>query len=405
MAVGSKPDFSLYYWHRGKTNHYRFTNVWSTIAGSATKSGSVDGTNSEARFNQPVGLVMDKAGDLFVTDALNHTIRRMSASADDGGWTINTLAGTPGRSGSSDGTNGTARFNEPTGIAVDGVGNLFVADTLNDTIRKVSPMGTNWVVTTVAGLAGTNGFGDGTNQIARFNRPLGIAVDPEGIVYVADSFNHIIREVRPVGTNWVVKTIAGSPLSPGKADGVRVAARFDEPSGITLDGVGNLYVADQLNCTIRKLRLAGTNWVVSTIAGVAGLRGWSDGVFPWSTFGTPCAISMDAQTNLYVTDSGNYNIRKMTPVGTNWLVSTLGGLAGARGTNDGPGTYARFNCPCGIAVNEKGNLYYVADSLNDTIRAGGGSFIQTNIILGRWVQPGQPVSIGSHGFIRSGSLP
>lgn len=390
---------SPWYWHPPKTNHSRLTNVWSTIAGLAMTPGSVDGTNNTARFDQPVGLAMDKAGYLYVADTFNHTIRQMSPDPDSSKWTITTIAGTPGLSGSADGRNGAARFNRPTGIAVDGTGNLFVADTLNDTIRKVSQDGTNWVVTTIAGLAGTNGFRDGTNRIARFNRPLGIAADSEGTLYVADSFNHTIREIKPVGADWVVRTIAGSPLSSGRADGVRLAARFNQPAGIALDGAGNLYVADELNCTIRELRLAGTNWVVSTIAGVPGARGWDDGIFPWSSFGAPCAISVDADANLYVADSSNCNIRKMTSLGTNWLVSTLGGLAGAYGTNDGTGTEARFYCPSGIAVNTKGNVYFVADSLNNTIRAGGGTTMVTNFTVGRWEQPGRGIGYDEHGFI------
>lgn len=284
------------------TNLFQFTNVWTTIAGAAAVTGSQDGTNTEARFHQPFGMALDRAGNLFVTDALNHTIRRMSPSGSQ--WITVTIAGTPGLSGSSDGTNGTARFNQPTGIAADTLGNLFVADTLNNTVRSISFIGTNAIVTTIAGFARTNGIRDGTNSIARFNRPLGIAVDHHGILYVTDSFNHTVREIRHLGTNWIVKTIAGSPLNPGKADGIRWAARFNQPAGITCDPAGNLYVADQVNATIRELRLDDTNWVVKTIAGYPGMRGWNDGLFPSSRFGTPLAISIDTETNLYVTDSG-----------------------------------------------------------------------------------------------------
>lgn len=372
--------------------------MWQTIAGAPRLPGSVDGTNNQARLNQPVGLARDKTGDLFVADAFNHTIRRMSTNGST--WTITTIAGTPGLSGSADGTNGAARFNQPTGIALDSAGNLFVADTLNNTIRKVTAMGGNWVATTIAGLAGSNGSRDGTNRVARFNRPLGIAVNRQGVIYVADSFNHTIREIRPVGTDWVVKTIAGFPLSSGKNDGVRFAARFNQPNGIAVDRSGNLYVTDQLNSTIRKLRPVGTNWVVSTIAGLPGMRGANDGANAWSRFGTPCAISIDASDHLYVTDSGNHNIREMIPLGTNWLVSTLGGWAGESGTNNGTGTSARFACPCGIAVNEEGDVYYVADSLNDTIRAGGNTIWVTNIFFGQWIrQPALifPVNVGNVG--------
>jgi len=401
MVVGSKFE-PAYRWIPGQTNRYQFTNVWTTIAGSATEPGNDDGTNTDARFNQPFGLAMDPAGNLFVADTLNHTIRRMSPVESQ--WITTTVAGTPGLSGSADGTNNTARFNQPTGIAADALGNLFVSDSLNNTIRKIRIIGTRAIVTTIAGLPGIKGFRDGTNHVAAFNRPMGIAVDHHGIIYVADSLNHTIREIRPRGSNWVVKTIAGSPLSPGKADGMWLGARFNQPAGITLDPAGNLYVADQLNSTIRKMHLSGTNWIVSTIAGFPGMRGWNDGLFPSSRFSTPSAISADTQTNLYVTDSSNNNIRKMTPIGTNWLVSTLAGWSGSRGTNSGLATDTQFSYPSAIAVNTDGSLYYVADSLNDTIRAGGRTVNMTNILLGTWQQ--MPVVKSGKGFlIRSGTSP
>src|SRR5438128_2351048 len=161
MAAGSKPDRSIMYWHPPITNYLQITNYWTTVAGAAMTPGSDDGTNNQARFNQPVGLAMDKDGDLFVTDAFNHTIRQMFTNGPS--WTIRTIAGTPGLSGSYDGTNGAARFNQPTSIALDGAGNLFVADTLNHTIRMMRWDGKNWVVTTIACFAGTKGFRDSTN--------------------------------------------------------------------------------------------------------------------------------------------------------------------------------------------------------------------------------------------------
>ena len=386
---GNMTSTTFYSWVPARTNHTHYSNVWTTIAGTAGVSGSKDGTNHEAQFNQPMGLAMDNAGKLYVADTLNHTIRQMYTNGST--WNISTIAGTPGVSGSSDGTNAAARFNHPTGIAVDGVGNLFVADSLNNTIRKITPNGANWVVTTIAGLPGTNGFRDGTNRIARFNRPMGIAIDPgiQGILYVADTFNHTIREIRPEGTNWIVKTIAGSPLTPGRNDGVRWAAHFNRPTGITRDDAGNLYVADELNCTIRKLRLFGTNWVVNTIAGLAGVPGSDDGAISWDRLGNPCGISIDAGTNLYVSDFSNCNIRKMTPSGTNWIATSLGGRVGTSGTNDGIPNYVRFSGPSGIAVNPKGSTYFVVDSLNNTIRIGGGKSTDTNIFLGHWIVVGR----------------
>ena len=166
-------------------------------------------------------------------------------------YTFTTLAGSSG-SGSADGTNSAARFAWPCGTAVDTNGNVYVADFGNDTIREVTPVGTNWVVTTLAGLAGSPGSANGAGSAARFNGPNGVAVDSAGNLYVADSGNNTIREVTPVGTNWVVTTLAGG-LVPGSADGTNSAARFNYPCTVTLDTNGNLYVADTKNNTIRKV--------------------------------------------------------------------------------------------------------------------------------------------------------
>ncbi len=127
--------------------------------------------------------------------------------------------------------------------------------------------GTNWIVTTIAGLAGTNGFSDGTNFDARFNYPYGLTVDSAGNLFVADCQNAVIRKISPIGTNWVTTTIAGQANSPGHVDGIGQDARFYGPTGITIDGAGNLFVVEAWNATIRKLSPAGTNWLVTTIGG------------------------------------------------------------------------------------------------------------------------------------------
>src|SRR5207248_1141625 len=183
-----------------------------------------------------------------------------------------TIAGT-NVLGNSDGTNSTARLNHPYAITADPSGNVFVADTYNNTIRKLTSVGTNWVVTTVAGLATVSGNADGTNGTARFSSPAALALDSGGNLYVADTMNHTIRKVAPVGTNWVVTTLAGSPGVSGSANGSNSTARFNSPAGITIDNGGHLFVADSLNSTIRKLRSSGTNWIVSTLAGSAGALG------------------------------------------------------------------------------------------------------------------------------------
>ena len=162
------------------------------------------------------------------------------------------LAGLAGSPGSADGTNSAARFNGPQGVAVDSAGNVYVADEFNDTIRQVTPVGTNWVVTTLAGLAGHHASADGTNSAVRFAYPAGVAVDSAGNLYVADNDNFSIRKMTPVGTNWVVTTLAGQSGYFAEIDGTGSAARFFNVYILKLDSAGNIYVVDTFNNTIRK---------------------------------------------------------------------------------------------------------------------------------------------------------
>lgn len=338
----------------------------STIAGNG--AGSVDGTN------WPVGVAVDRAGALYVTEWNNHTIRKVTPVGTD--WVATTLAGKAGSSGSADGTNSAARFNYPCGVAMDGAGNLFVSDVGNSTIRKVTPMGTDWVVTTLAGKAGSSGSADGTNSTARFNGAWYIAVDNAGNVYMAEWKNHTIRKVTPAGTNWVVTTLAGKAGSSGSADGTNSIARFNGPISVAADNAGNLYVGDLLNHTIRLVTPVGTNWVVTTLAGKAGSPGSADGTNDAARFNRPGHVEVDGAGNLYVADFMNDTIRKVTPVGTNWVVTTLAGKSGSPGTVDGAGSAARFHFfdPSaggggGLAVDSEGTLY-VAEWYNSTIRKG-----------------------------------
>jgi hypothetical protein len=238
----------------GQAN-YATPYTFITLAGKAGVIGSVDGTGSAARFHYPGGVAVDTNGNLYVADSNNHTIRKVTTLG-----VVTTLAGRAGVAGSADGTNSAARFHYPGGVAVDSAGNIYVADAGNYTIRKVTPAGTNWVVTTLAGRAGVVGGADGTNGAATFNALGGEAMDSAGNVYVGDTWNHTIRKLTPVGTNWVVTTLAGmggtdvsgNPLYPGSADGTGAAAMFNRLCGMAMDSVGNLYVADINNNTIRK---------------------------------------------------------------------------------------------------------------------------------------------------------
>jgi sugar lactone lactonase YvrE len=323
------------------------------FAGLAGSSGSTDGTGSAARFNNPAGIAVDTAGNLFVADR-GHTIRKVTSAG-----VVTTIAGLANNQGSADGTGSAARFSDPTSVAVDTAGNVFVADRNNYTIRKITSAG---VVTTLAGLAGNVGSADGTGSAARFNNPYGVAVDTSGNVFVADSANNTIRKVTSAG---VVTTIAGLAGSSGSADGTGSAARFNFPTRASIDTEGNLYVADQFSNTIRKVTSAG---VVTTLAGLAGSSGSTDGTGSAARFNLPAGIAVDTAGNLFVADSDNNTIRKVTSAG---VVTTLAGLAGSLGSINGIGSFARFRTPTGIAVDTSGNVF-VADSGSYTIRNSNG---------------------------------
>ena len=353
----------------------------TTITGMAGIAGSADGINDAAGFNWPIALTMDSAGNLYVADSQNHTIRKVAPEGTN--WVVTTLAGTAGLAGSADGANSDAGFNTPIGVAVDRAGILYVADSGNDTIRKMTPVGSDWVVTTLAGMAGMAGSADGTNDTARFSfsngNNGGLTVDSSTNLFVADWGNHTIRKVMPVGTNWVVTTLAGKAGAAGSANGTNRASRFNGPMGVAVDGIGNVYVADQMNYTIRKVTPVGTNWVVTTLAGMAGFYGSADGTSTGARFCWPVSVTVDGAGNLYVADALNNSLRKVTPVGTHWVVTTLAGKAGVVGCADGTGSGAGFDLGHfdssvgyfggGVAVDSAGNLY-VADVFNNVIRKG-----------------------------------
>ncbi|GGP27892.1 NHL repeat-containing protein [Silvimonas amylolytica] len=319
----------------------------STIAGSANTPGRQDAQGSTARFYYPLGLAVDHAGTVYIADFYNQQIRKMTA---DG--TVSTLAGS-GAYGHTDAQGTNASFFFPEGVAVDAAGNVYVVDTDNYVIRKIAPDGT---VSTLAGYPGTQGSSDGQGAGASFNLPGGIAVDSNGVVYVADTENHEIRKVLADGT---VSTLAGS-TAPGAADGTGAAASFNEPAAVAVDQNGNVFVADASNNEIRKITPAGT---VSTIAG-STTAGSADGTGSAAAFNSPHGIAVDAYGNLYVADLNNRSIRKISPGG---VVSTLANANGSPGVADGKGAAATFEFPWGIATDTAGNLY-VTDYAASTLR-------------------------------------
>lgn len=296
------------------------------------------------------GIAIDAGGSVYVADIYNDTIRKISPAG-----TVITYAGSAGNAGSVDGDVSVAQFNGPYGVAADAVGNVYVSDTGNNTIRKITSAGT---VSTVAGLAGNSGSVDGNGNAARFNSPQGIAVDGAGNLYVGDAGNRTIRKISPAGD---VTTLAGLAGTSGSADGNGTSARFSFPGSVTVDGFGNVYVADRNNHTIRKITPAGD---VTTWAGLAGNSGSTDANGGNARFNYPSGVSVDSGDNLYVPDGYNHTVRKITPSGD---VTTLTGLAGVYGTADANGTAARFFYPPGgVAVGSSG-IVYVSDGLN-TIR-------------------------------------
>lgn len=319
--------------------HYRF----STYAGGAGNgAGSSDGAAGDARFRFPYGLAIDGADNIYVADAGNHTIRKISATG-----VVTTVAGSAGAPASTDGSGSAARFNDPEGVAIDSTGNLYVADTGNRTIRKITAAG---LVTTFAGLAGTAGSADGLGGNARFQSPRGIACDAGGNVYVADAGNYTIRKITPDG---LVSTLAGFARDSGWHDANGTAARFVFPQAVTLDNAGNIYVAD--GNAIRQINPAGD---VRTLAGNALLS-------VQSTFRLPGGVAVDSSGTVYVAETGSHTIRKLI---SNGGAATIAGAAQQAGRVDGMGGVARFNVPTGLVINSSGNLI-VADASNNSIRS------------------------------------
>ena len=287
----------------------------TTLAGTAGSFGSTVGTGAAARFASPIGTAVDASGNVYVADGSNGTILKITSAG-----VVTTLAGTAGAFGSANGTGAAAQFLFPFGIAVDASGNVYVSDYGASTIRKITSAG---VVTTLAGTAGVIGSADGTGAAVQFYNPAGIAVDASGNIYVADSFNDVVRKITSAG---VSSTLAGTAarLRQRQRHGRRGAVQPLPDSVARVDASGNVYVADGFNSTIRKITSAG---VSSTLAGTAGVTGSADGTGAAAQFNLPEGVAVDSAGSVYVSDSGNDTIRKVTSVG---VVTTLAGVAGSR---------------------------------------------------------------------------
>lgn len=329
--------------------------VISTFAGVAGSAGSNDGTGAAARFRFPLGAASDSAGNIYLADADNHVIRRITPAG-----VVTTVAGRAGISGGVDGPAAEATFNTPSSVAVDSAGNIYVADTLNHAIRKIA---LNGAVTTIAGKLGEAGSADGNAANSRFFGPQGLAMRPaESALYVADTNNHTIRQVMVTTGN--VTTLAGLPGASGSADGTGAAARFNGPTGIALNATGTLriFVTDTDNNTVRSITSSG---VVTTFAGLAGSSGAADGTGTAARFSEPSAVAV-VDATVYVLDTGNHTLRAI--VASSGAVTTVAGRAAAPGSADGEAAAARFKGPAGAAVSTAG--LFIVDTENHTVRLG-----------------------------------
>jgi hypothetical protein len=392
----------------------------STLVGSPHYRDNYDGTNANARLAFPWGITIDHSGNIYFVGS--NRVRQLTRLGED--WAVTTIAGT-NATGLIDGLGSQARFDGPTAIAADEAGNLYVADTQNSAIRKLTNFKTNWLVTTIKDVHSTDGSVDSFNSPGLFRQPHGITVDQSGNLLVTDTYHQLVRKLAPSRTNWTVTTLAGRVGYTGSADGVGTNASFFNPYGIATDRAGNIFVTDYDNSTIRKLTLDGTNWVATTIAGQAKLNGSTDGTNSQALFYRPSGISIDPSDSFFVADSGNHTIRKLTLIAGDWVVTTVAGSVTNHGYTDSIPIWrmllmqtnwtlrpligwgqdpsrtndpAQFSQPEGVAADTRGWLY-VADLDNNTIRlcrAGEPrppplrAEFTTNLAILSWDKPSGP---------------
>ena len=340
------------------------TGFISTVAGNGSTVYSGDsGFASAATMYNPQGVALDAAGNLYVADKNNQRIRKVSAATG----AITTVAGNGSAGSAGDlGQATQANLNSPQGVALDGAGNLYIADTYNCRIRKVDNSGQ---ISTVAGSYCSFG-GDGALATAAYlSYPQGVALDAGGNLYIADSSNNRIRKVAGSG---IITTVAGNGLAGLAGDGAQAAAgKLNNPTSVALDSSGNLYIADNGNQRIRKVSAAGT---LSTLAGSGNAGFFGDGGAAASAnLFNPTGVSLDGSGNLFIADSGNNRVRRVDAV--SGVITTMAGSVSQGFSGDGgAANLAELNAPQGVAVDGNGNLF-IADTGNNRVREVGESFL------------------------------
>jgi sugar lactone lactonase YvrE len=372
----------------------------TTIAGSPGVSGFADGLGVAATFASPSGVAADGAGNLFVADRDNHIIRKVVLATGQ----VTTLAGTAGAPDSTDGTGAAARFNRPTSATYDGAAGLFITEEQSIRIRRVTTAGVvttmvtapaltglvatamdvtagslyavdgnsvvsitvaTGAVTPLAGMPNMAGSDDGSGAAARFTIPSGLSLDGAGNLWVSDRVNNTVRRI--VIATGAVTTPVGLPGAAGSNDGVGSAARFSSPAAITADRAGSVFVADRSNNTVRKIAIASAQ--VTTIAGAAAVLDHADGVREAARFRYTAGVAADRSGNVFVADSGNHVIRRIAAA--TGAVTTIAGAVGMAGSADGTGAAARFNFgspgQAVLTADGAGNLF-VSGFFSNTIR-------------------------------------
>ncbi|HVA97818.1 MAG TPA: T9SS type A sorting domain-containing protein [Bacteroidia bacterium] len=331
--------------------------IINTIAGDSIQGFSGDGGQATAaELGKPLGVAVDAFGNIYFTDTQNHRIRKVNSSG-----VISTIAGNGMTGYSGDyGPATEAEITEPYGIAVDDTGNVYFSDNTDNCIRKINTSG---VINTIAGNIVTAGYsGDGgPATAAQLNAPMGLYIDAFGNIYFADYRNNCIRKIN---TSGIISTIVGNGTAGYSGDGGQAtAAELNGPSGVTLDDSGNIYIADANNNLIRKVNTSG---VISSFAGT-GTSGFSGdrGVATLARLNVPMSVYADASGNIYIADYNNVRIRKVNISG---IISTVAGtgIYGFSG-DGGSATSAKIGWPYAVTIGANGNMY-IADTWNNRIR-------------------------------------
>ena len=328
--------------------------IITTIAGGGTSSE--DGTATFAKLIRPTGVATDSSGTVYIADAGGNRVQKIDPS---GFITAIAGNGTRGYTGEFNGTAVAAQLSDPRGVAVDTARNIYIADTGNYRIRKVDTAG---FITSIAGGGAGPTLGDGgTATFALLNAPGAVAVDPAGNIYVADTAYNRIRRIDAFGT---ITTVAGAGRPGYSGDqSFANAAQLNKPCGVAIDLSGNIYAADTANNRVRKIDPAG---IITTAAGDGKASyGGDGGAAANAQLNNPCGVATDLSGNVYIADTANNRVRKIDNAG---IITTIAG-DGTRGTlGDGAdAAFAQLNGPAGIAVDSSGNIY-IADTDNELVR-------------------------------------